>query len=104
MALKRNLKRESPNIKESNQQAELKQQIKNEAFVLDFVKKHPENGTVIIESALIGDKAFNGYSKMSQTINGVEIHYMAKIDKNKAITDVADFKIKTNKNIKYRSK
>lgn len=77
---------------------------KNEAFVLDFVKKHPENGTVIIESALIGDKAFNGYSKMSQTINGVEIHYMAKIDKNKAITDVADFKIKTNKNIKYRSK
>ena len=77
---------------------------KNEAFVLDFVKKHPENGTVIIESALIGDKAFNGYSKMSQTINGVEIHYMAKFDKNKTITDVADFKIKTNKNIKYRSK
>ncbi|KDS40957.1 RHS repeat domain-containing protein, partial [Phocaeicola vulgatus] len=102
--LKKKSKARKPKYQRIKSTGRTKTADKNEAFVLDFVKKHPENGTVIIESALIGDKAFNGYSKMSQTINGVEIHYMAKIDKNKAITDVADFKIKTNKNIKYRSK
>ena len=69
---------------------------KNESFAIDHVQKHPENGTVIIKPDQIGDPYFKGrgWSKMEQKINGVTIHYMAKIDKNGKMTHVTDFKIK----------
>lgn len=69
---------------------------KNEDFSLDHVMKHPENGTVIIKPEKIGDPHFKGrgWSKMEQIINGVTIHYMAKIDKDGNMIEVTDFKIK----------
>ncbi len=65
---------------------------------MDHVKKHPENGNVIIKHTEIGDPAFKrkGYNKMSQKINGVDIHYMAKFDKKGNMTEVTDFKIKSS--------
>lgn len=35
-----------------------------------------------------------GWSKMEQKINGVIIHYMARINKDGNMTHVTDFKIK----------
>ncbi|MCA6928914.1 RHS repeat-associated core domain-containing protein, partial [Pectobacterium versatile] len=69
---------------------------KNEDFALDHVKKHPENGSVIIKPEQIGDPHFKGkgWSKMEQKINNVNIHYMARIDKTGRMTHVTDFKIK----------
>ena len=69
---------------------------RNEEFAYDHVNKHPENGTVIISSDQINDPCFKGkgWSKVEQKINGVIVHYMAKIDENGNMTHVIDFKIK----------
>ena len=68
-------------------------------FAIDHVRKHPENGDIIIKSSEIGDPAYKGkgYNKMSQKINNVDIHYMAKFDKDGNMSEVTDFKIKDNK-------
>ncbi len=69
---------------------------KNESFAMDHVRKHPENGDVIIAAGDIGDRCFagKGWNKMSQKVNGVDVHYMAKFDDAGAMTHVTDFKFK----------
>lgn len=69
---------------------------RNEAFAMDHVKKHPENGIEIIAAKDIGDPHFKGkgWSKMERKVNGVNIHYMAKIDRTGKMTHVTDFKYK----------
>ncbi|YCI28638.1 hypothetical protein M1E08_17385 [Erwinia sp. PK3-005] len=69
---------------------------KNEEFAMDHVKKHPENGIEIIKPDQIGDPHFKekGWSKVEQKINGVNVHYMEKIDKAGKMTHVTHFKIK----------
>lgn len=65
---------------------------KNEAFAMDHIKKHPENGIEIIKASEIGDKCYEGkgWSKIEQKVNGVNAHYMAKHNKGK-MTEVTDF-------------
>ncbi|SET59288.1 RHS repeat-associated core domain-containing protein [Thorsellia anophelis] len=74
----------------------IKPRNKNEKFAFDHVKKHPENGQVIIKAKEIGDPHFKGkgWSKIEQKVNGVNVHYMAKFDKNGNMTHVTDFKFK----------
>ncbi|WP_433885598.1 RHS repeat-associated core domain-containing protein [Pseudomonas vranovensis] len=69
---------------------------RNEEFALDHVKKHPENGIEIIKPDQIGDPHFKGkgWSKMERKVNGVNVHYMAKLDPKGKMTHVTDFKIK----------
>lgn len=72
---------------------------KNELFAMSHVQKHPENGSVIVKDSKINDPAYKGkgYNKMSQKVNGVDVHYMAKFDKQGKMTEVTDFKFKDNK-------
>lgn len=69
---------------------------RNESAAMDHVKKHPENGVEIIAAKDIGDPHFKGkgWSKMERKVNGVNVHYMAKIDRTGKMTHVTDFKYK----------
>ncbi|WP_459207112.1 RHS repeat-associated core domain-containing protein [Pseudomonas sp. MLB6B] len=69
---------------------------RNEAFALDHVKKHPENGLEVIAAKDIKDRHFKGkgWAKWERKVNGVNIHYMAKVDRTGTMKEVTDFKIK----------
>lgn len=43
---------------------------------MDHVRKHPENGVLIIAADKIGDPCFKGkgWNKMSRTVNNVEFN------------------------------
>jgi NAD+--asparagine ADP-ribosyltransferase len=96
LGLKKSASSRKPKKVKSKSTGRTKPRNKNESFSLDHVLKHPENGTVIIKPKDIMVRHFKGkgWSKMEQKINGVIIHYMARIDKDGNMTHVTDFKIK----------
>ncbi len=96
LGLKKKSRHRKPVVVRTKSTGRTRTRTKNEAFAFDHVKKHPENGSVIIEASRINDPAFKGkgWNKMSQTINQVEVHYMAKFDRKGKMTEVTDFKIK----------
>jgi RHS repeat-associated protein len=97
--LKKKSSHRKPKRTKTKQTGRTKARNKNESYAMDHVIKHPENGNVIVHHSEINDRAFKGkgYNKMSQFVNGVDIHYMARFDKHGKMIEVTDFKFKDNK-------